>query len=120
MSRYSPRRQSVPQALVEGAPEWGRVVAETLNRNSEELARGVEVAQQGQPRTKTISVTLPLSQPLTMAEAAGAVALWVGRAETQAGTPVSAPALTWKPSRGGAVVQEIEGEGALRVTLVWI
>lgn len=117
---YSPRRQAVPQALTENAPEWGRVVADTLNRNSEELARGVEVAQQGAPRTKTVSVTLPLKQPLTLAEATGAVALWVGRAETQEGTPILSPALKWKPSRGGAVVQAIEGEGALRVTLVWV
>lgn len=118
---FSPRRQAVPQELLQGAPEWGRTVADVLNRNSEELARGVEVAQSSAARTLEVTVTLPLAQPLTLASAAGAKALWVGRAQTQAGEAVLAPAIAWHPSRAGAVLREVEADaGTYRLTLTWV
>ncbi len=118
---FSPRRIKLPAELLQGAPSWARALADVVDRNTEGMARGVEVAQSGSPGTQSGTVTTPLAQPLVLGQAVGASALWVGRCETQAGAPVLAPAVSWAPTRGGAKVLAVSGDaGTYRVTFAWV
>ncbi len=120
---FSPRRDKVPLELLNDAPEWGRTVGETLNRNTEELARGVEVAQRAAVQTETVTVSVPLppARPLILTKAAGAFAVWVGRIQSQAGASVLAPPIRWSPTRYGPRIDEVSiTAGVYVVVFCWV